>query len=178
MPSTLRDSSRGGRAPSATLEEVVVAAAHIMGDEGQRPDAKDAPMRTRMGAWEHRHTHAYWPSSVMDEIQARTVVPKYPRSFIWLRSMRRQAAASHAHLLVLLGPRAKSSLQAPKTTMPVDGYADPSTGFAPAGGAQREHWRAHDRMETDGHRTCVRRAAFISMISRALRCRPAAPSSD
>ena len=113
-------SARAGRARIAHFGRRVRAlaeAAHLprrqkrlssppptLGDEGQRPDAKDAPMRTRMGAWEHRHTHAYWPSSVMDEMQASTVVPEYPRSLIGLRSMRRQAAASLAHLLVLLGP--------------------------------------------------------------------------
>ena len=41
--------------------------------------------------------------------------------------------------------------------------ADLPTGFAPAGGAQRTYWRAHDRMETDGHRTCIHHAAFISI---------------
>lgn len=149
-----------------------------MGGGGGRPDANNARQHPQMGAREHRVQHTNKVSSVMDEMQARTVVPEYPRSFLGLRSMRRQAAASLAHLLVLLGPRATSSLQAPKTTTPVDDHADLPTGFAPAGGVQRRYWNAHDRIEPDRVRTCIHHAAFISMISRALRRRPTAPPSE
>ena len=53
------------------------------------------------------------------------------------------------------GLRAMSSFAAPKITMPVDGYADPPTCFALAGGTQQHQWRAHDRFETDRVRTCI-----------------------
>ena len=71
-----------------------------------------------------------------------------------------------------------SSFAAPKITMPVDGYADPPTCFAMAGGAQWKQWTAYDRIEPDRVRTYIRHASVISMISRALRCRPSAASSQ
>ena len=42
-------------------------------------------------------------SSVLDDMQARAVVPAYPRTFAGLTAKCQRAAATSAHLLVLLG---------------------------------------------------------------------------
>ena len=74
-----------------------------MGGGGTAPAQKGAPVHPQMGAQEHRTYTACCPSSVLDDMQARTMVLIALRSSIGSRSNCHQAAATLAHHVVLLG---------------------------------------------------------------------------
>ena len=80
-------SCRGCARTFRRAEEVLAAAARGLRRRGSTPDAKNALVRPHNGCTRARAYHRSRPSSVMDEMWARAVVPDCLRSFIGLRSM-------------------------------------------------------------------------------------------
>ena len=97
----LSSSCRGCLHTFSRAQEVVAAAAGGLRRRGSTPDAKNALVRPHNGCTRARAYHRSRPSSVMDEMWARAVVPDCLRSFVGSRSMCRRGAALPDRLVVL-----------------------------------------------------------------------------